>query len=48
MGGFVTESFSFQDLASDEIQILVLMAVASSSALVGVFSYLAEDDDACQ
>lgn len=40
MGSFLTGEFAFQDLASDEIQILVLMAVAASSALVGCFLVL--------
>lgn len=36
----LTGSISFQELASDEIQILVLCGVAASSALVGVFMVL--------
>ena len=38
--GFFTGQLSFQDLASDEIQVFVLMGVAISSALVGTFLVL--------
>src|SRR5262245_8158043 len=37
---FVTGNLSIKDLASDEIQILVLAGVAASSALVGSFLVL--------
>lgn len=40
MGAFMTGQLSFEQLASDEIQILVLMGVAISSALVGTFLIL--------
>lgn len=40
MGALITGSLSFQQLASDEIQVLVLMGVAVSSALVGTFLIL--------
>lgn len=40
IGGFFTGQLSFQDLASDEIQVFVLMGVAISSALVGTFLVL--------
>ncbi len=38
--GFVTGQFSLDALVSDEIQIIVLMSVASSAALVGTFLVL--------
>lgn len=40
MGAFITGKLSFAQLASDEIQVLVLMGVAISSALVGTFLIL--------
>lgn len=40
MGALLTGRLSFQQLASDEIQVLVLMGVAISSALVGTFLVL--------
>lgn len=40
MGSFMTGKISFHELASDEIQIFVLMGVAISSALVGTFLVL--------
>ena len=40
MGALITGQLSFQQLVSDEIQILVLMGVAISSALVGTFLVL--------
>lgn len=38
--GFLTGQFAFADLVSDEIQILVLVGVAISAALVGTFLVL--------
>lgn len=38
--GFLTGAFSFQEVASDEIQIFVLIGVAISSAMVGTFLVL--------
>jgi len=38
--GFLTGSLGWQDIASDEIQMLVLSLVAASSALVGTFLIL--------
>jgi manganese/zinc/iron transport system permease protein len=40
IGKFLTGGLSFQELASDEIQILVLILVALSTALVGTFLVL--------
>lgn len=40
IASFFSGSLSFQDLASDEIQVFVLMGVAVSSALVGTFLVL--------
>ena len=40
LGALFTGQLSFQQLASDEIQVLVLMGVAISSALVGTFLVL--------
>lgn len=40
MGALFTGQLSFHDLVSDEIQVLVLMGVAISSALVGTFLIL--------
>ena len=40
MGALLTGQLAFQDLVSDEIQVLVLMGVAISSALVGTFLIL--------
>lgn len=40
MGAFMTGNLSIEQLASDEIQVLVLMGVAISSALVGCFLVL--------
>ncbi len=40
MGALATGQLSFQQLASDEIQIFVLMGVAVSSALIGTFLVL--------
>lgn len=38
--GFITGSFGWDDLVSDEIQLLVLTGIAASSALVGSFLVL--------
>lgn len=40
IGGFLTGTLSFEDLVSDEIQILVLGSLAASGALVGTFLIL--------
>lgn len=40
MGALITGQLSFQQLASDEVQVFVLMGVAISSALVGTFLVL--------
>lgn len=40
MGSLIVGQISFQELASDEIQVFVLMGVAISSALVGTFLIL--------
>jgi len=37
---FLTGNLSFEDLATDEIQLIVLMGVAASSAIVGTFLVL--------
>lgn len=38
--GYISGEFSLSDLAADEVQIIVLMAVAASGALVGTFLIL--------
>lgn len=40
LSGFLTGQLGFQDLVSDEIQILVLVCVAGSSAILGCFLVL--------